>query len=568
MSKLFMCGLVVLTCALPALPAGAAMTMAPYLQAVMTDSVYVLVECNSTANVTVEYGTPPSYGTSRTTTSYAATSGSSPQTYVHRVKLTGLTANTLYHYRAWQVAGVYSSDFTFTTAALPGTSYRFAFLADFRTNTGVHNYIAGRAITANPRFSLYGGDLCNDSGYSTFKTEFFLTGYNPSNELAFIGKTPFFNAPGNHEGWSTNTQAFTYAPASSSPQQQQFYSFDYGDVHFVSINNQVTYSVGSQQYNWVLTDLTNSTKPWKIVEVHEPAYCSGGHGENATMISYTTNIFEPKNVSLVLAGHSHFFQHNLVNGLHHYVLGTVGAPFYAPTSASYTVSTAAVYNYGIIDVTPKTLHMTVYASTTGTTNWYTQENLYLANCIAGAESLLDATALTVTVPAVVTYVPSETGVFYVQDPTGVGAIRVDTSSTRPVKGNNVKIRGTLTTKANGERAIISALYPTPSGSVTIKPRAMSNRAVGGAGYVNNPGGGASNQGMLVKVWGKVSKAVGMTFWLDDGSGVDSGEVDGTRGLKIIDSNIGPTKDDFLVIVGVVASEKVNGKTIRVIRFRE
>ena len=566
MSKLFTFGLVVLACALPALPAGATMTMAPYLQAVTTNSIYVLVECNSTSPVTVEYGTPPSYGTSRTTESNAATSGSSPQTYIHRVKLTGLTANTLYHYRAWQVAGAYSSDFTFTTAALPGTSYRFAFLADFRTGTGIHNNVAARVIAANPRFSIYGGDLCADSGYTTFKNEFFL-----ANELALSAKVPFMNATGNHEGWTTNTQVFMWAPASGSG-TQQYYSFDYGDVHFVSINNYVDYSVNDvpgTQYRFVKDDLANTTKPWKVVYFHEPAYCAGGsHAPNTVMQSYTTTIFEPRNVSLVLTGHNHYYEHCLVNNVHHFVLGSVGAPLYSVGTASYLVSAVSAYNYGIIDVTPKTLHMTTYVSADGTTNWHIQENLDLANCIAGAESLTDATALTVTVPAVVTYVPTETGVFYVQDPTGVGAIRVETSSTRPIKGNNVKIMGTLTTKANGERAITGALYPTPSGSVTIKPKAMSNRAVGGAGYVNNPGGGASNQGMLVKVWGKVSKAVGMTFWLDDGSGVDSGETDGTRGLKIIDSNIGPTKGDFMLIVGVVASEKVNGKTIRVIRFRE
>ncbi|MCX6343507.1 MAG: metallophosphoesterase family protein [Armatimonadetes bacterium] len=540
-----------------ALPVYATMTMTPYLQAVTSNSIYVLVECNlATPLVNVQYGLTTAYGTTVTATSASATV--SPVSYIHKIKLTGLAANTVYHYRAYQTAGMNTADYTFTTAALPGTSYRFAAMGDFRTNTSIFNAISLLVKNANPRFSIYGGDLCNDSNYSTFKTEFFC-----SNQLALIAKVPFFNAPGNHETWGTNTQATAQAPTSSSG-TQEYYSFDYGDVHFVSINNQTTYSVGSTQYNWVNTDLSTSTKPWKIVIFHEPAYCAGGsHAPNTVMQSYSTNIFEPNNVSMVIAGHNHYYEHCLVNNLHHYVIGSAGAPLYSTGTASYLVYASSTYCYGIIDVTPKTMRMVVY-NQAGTQI----DSIDLANSVKGAKSLPNATALTITQFVIVTYVPAaEAGVFYVQDPTGVSGIRVETSSTRPVKGNKVKIKGTVNIKTNGERVISGATYPTPSGSVTIKPRALSNKAVGGSGYVGNPGGGASNQGLLVKVWGKVSKVSGTTFWLDDGSGVDNGEVDGTHGLKVIDSGLS-SPSGMMVIVGVVASEKVNGKTIRVIRFRE
>lgn len=557
MNKLFAFGLAVLAFAILALPSSAAMTMTPYLQAVMTDSVYVLVECNAaTPLVTVEYGLTDAYGSSATAASAPATV--SPVTYMHKVKLTGLSANTVYHYRAYQVAGAYTADYTFTTAPLPGASFRFAAMGDFRTNTSTFNAISLLVKNANPRFSIYGGDLCNDSYYSTFKTEFFC-----ANQLALSAGVPFFNAPGNHEGWSSNTQTVTQAPTSSSG-TQEYYSFDYGDAHFVSINNQTTYSVGSTQYNWVSADLAASTKPWKIVVFHEPAYCAGGsHLPNTVMQSYSTNLFEPDNVSMVISGHNHYYEHCLVNNLHHYVLGSAGAPLHTIGTASYLVKAVQSYNYGIMDVTPNTLHMVVYNQVGAQL-----DSLDLSNCVTGAKNLPNGTNLTITQPAVVTYVPSsESGVFYVQDPTGVSGIRVETGSTRPVKGNRVKIKGTVDIKANGERVITGATYPTPSGNVDIKPKAMNNRSVGGAGYIDNPGGGASNQGMLVKVWGTVSKVSGTTFWLDDGSGVDNGEVDGTHGLKVIDSGL-TSPSGMMVVVGVVASEVVNGKTIRVIRFRE
>ena len=80
-----------------AIPGSAAMVMTPYLQAVTTNSVYVLVECDSTSTVTVDYGLTTSYGSAATTESYNSTTGS---TYIHNIKLTGLSANTTYHSRA------------------------------------------------------------------------------------------------------------------------------------------------------------------------------------------------------------------------------------------------------------------------------------------------------------------------------------------------------------------------------------------------------------------------------------------------------------------------------------
>ena len=88
--------------------------MKPYLMAPnsATNSVYVLLECTTTDTVTVQWGPTTSYGSSATTESNVSTGSS---TYVHRVKLTGLTPGALYHYRAGQL-GVYSADSTFTAA--------------------------------------------------------------------------------------------------------------------------------------------------------------------------------------------------------------------------------------------------------------------------------------------------------------------------------------------------------------------------------------------------------------------------------------------------------------------
>jgi len=90
------------------------------------------------------------------------------------------------------------------------------------------------------------------------------------------------------------------------------------------------YSINSPQYNFIAADLAATTKPWKIVTTHAPAYASGGHGEDEDMIAMTNDIFEPNGVNLVIAGHNHFYQRNYVNGIHHLIIGSAGAPLVEP----------------------------------------------------------------------------------------------------------------------------------------------------------------------------------------------------------------------------------------------
>ena len=326
------------------------LAMPPYLQGVTQSTIYVLLESASADTAIVEYGSTTAYGNFARTESGESTDAS---TYVHNVFITGLDTNTVYHYRALQGSSV-SEDATFRTAPGPGASFRFAWMADCRTNTSVHDSIAARISQANPVVMLYGGDLCHNSSYNAFKSEFF----RPV-EQSLISRVPFFNSPGNHEGWSTNTKAFTQSPASSSG-TQAYFSFDYGDLHVLVLNTEVDYSPGSPQYQFAQHDLAGTKQRWKIVIAHGHPYCAGGHGENAHLLAMASHVFEPNNVTLMLSGHSHFYQHNLVRGIHYLIIGSAGAPLYKTGTAPYTVKTAMDYNFGIFDVTPSDLRAVIY----------------------------------------------------------------------------------------------------------------------------------------------------------------------------------------------------------------
>jgi 3',5'-cyclic AMP phosphodiesterase CpdA len=330
----------------------AAILMKPYLQAVTTRSIYVMVECSSRDTVIVKYGSTDSFGNIAKTKIISATTAS-PVTFVHKIELTGLSAGNTYFYQAFQGSSTFPGS-EFITAVDPGNPFRFTWMADFRTNVGVHDSIAALLLTANPAMSIYGGDLCVNSEYDSWKKEFFR-----KNELELISKVPFFNTPGNHEGWGANARAFTQNPESPSG-TQDYYSFDYGDLHVLSINYELPYNENSPQYKFAESDLSSSTKIWKIVICHAPAYCAGGHGNDKGMIKLTKNVFEKYGVNLVISGHTHFYQHNLVRGIHHLIIGSAGAPLYTPEKSKYTVISAKDYDWATGDVTARKLTITVF----------------------------------------------------------------------------------------------------------------------------------------------------------------------------------------------------------------
>jgi len=328
---------------------GADTPEAVYLQAVQSDRVVVMAESPGYIPMNVFYGPTPACGNSAITFRTVQTSGG---TSIHRIPLTGLTPDTRYYYRLG------SQSASFRTAATAGASFRFAVMGDTRTGTAIHDAIAGRILAAEPGFSIYGGDLCdNGASYTSYKGQFF----RPA-QLALAASVPFFNATGNHEGWGVNTRAFLEAPVSPSG-NQGYYSFDYGDLHVVVMNymDPAGYTAGSPQYDFVAADLAATHKRWKIVVCHVPAYSKGGHGEDQGMIDDTRSIFEPAGVDLVIAAHNHFYQRNFVNGIYHLVIGSAGAPLYDPGPVGgYTQVSLKSHCFAIFDLTPQTLQMRVY----------------------------------------------------------------------------------------------------------------------------------------------------------------------------------------------------------------
>jgi len=126
------------------------------------------------------------------------------------------------------------------------------------------------------------------------------------NTRAFQSMVPVMACPGNHEG---NAELFrNYLPYDYKDIGHDYYSFDYGPVHVAVMDLYASdFGKGSQQYDWLEQDLTNSTKQWKVIIVHEPLWSPGSSRQNEL---YRVEIlrrdlqplFESKGVKVGIAG--------------------------------------------------------------------------------------------------------------------------------------------------------------------------------------------------------------------------------------------------------------------------
>ncbi len=89
-----------------------------------------------------------------------------------------------------------------------------------------------------------------------------------------------------------------------------YYSYDYGNAHFVVVNSNDMYPMTEAQRNWIVNDLHASTATWKVLLMHRSAYSAGKNINKPDTIAMRETIIEivdQTDVDLVLSGHDHMY---------------------------------------------------------------------------------------------------------------------------------------------------------------------------------------------------------------------------------------------------------------------
>lgn len=310
----------------------------------------------------VEYGTDPSFGASNDGRSFTLV-GDEDFGRVHEVHLCGLTPGTTYHYRVGG-EGHWSDTFTFTTAPAPGTAqpFRFAVAGDSRDNQGVWGDLLDQIEALGVDFYLFSGDAV-DLGSNTREWDaWFAEGEG------HLEYRPILNAHGNHE-----FQVQPFYALVALPNNEQWFSFDYANAHFVGLNDTVAQPGDKElQATWLQQDLAATAQPWRFTFHHIPAYSScNTHGSDEELQELWSPVMEAGGVAMDFAGHNHNYErsHPLRGGVQvadtegttYVVTAGAGADLYSNDAANAFTATATVTNhFVIVEVDGGTATLTAY----------------------------------------------------------------------------------------------------------------------------------------------------------------------------------------------------------------
>jgi hypothetical protein len=284
---------------------GATLLREPYLQQLTSDSVIVVWKTNESAfsNV-VEFGTTLSFGLSASSSSSdVCVSGFGCW---NSVKLTGLQPETKYYYRISTNGTILreGANYFFETPAVNDSSFSFFVMGDIGRNGGFQDQTASQILSLpqKPVFGLFTGDLVYDDGEESNYDPNLMT---PLKDVLI--NTPVWVVPGNHD---LRLDSTPYYRNWVMPGNESYYSFDFGNAHFIALNSGTNGVIDLTQKNWLINDLSSHQgKQWIFVFLHHNGNtCDDGYKPDYSSIISLYPIFNQYNVDLVFNGHKHTYE--------------------------------------------------------------------------------------------------------------------------------------------------------------------------------------------------------------------------------------------------------------------
>ena len=309
------------------------------------------------------------------TASYGTTVADASPVLEHALELSGLLADTSYHYRI-ELGGVPAGgDHTFTTPPSdPDAPVRFVVLGDTGTGTQIAFDVITRLEAQAPDFVVHVGDLAYNNGTQLDVLERFTIPFAHT-----LDHLPLYAVLGNHDVKTRNGQPFLDAvvlPTNPADGTERFYSFDWGPCHFVALDSNSDLRAGGKQVTWLDADLLTSTARWKFVFVHHPVWSSSRHGSRPDLQASLSPVLEAHRVDVVWSGHDHDYERTFplvgptpVNageepdyasppGPIYVVTGGGGKGLYESGTSTFTAFSESAYHVTVVDVAGPTLTIT------------------------------------------------------------------------------------------------------------------------------------------------------------------------------------------------------------------
>jgi hypothetical protein len=356
----------------PPPPPAATLVRQPLLQQMTSTGVKIVWTTRELMSGAVQVragvAAPATYSAASTLFTAAAT-GTTADYYQYVADVDGLQPSTAYSYTLqMNGADLTSGTDRFVTAPAPGTgTTRFIAFGDSGIGSP-EQYALARLMAADHfDFMMHLGDIVYGSSATTGPATH--TGYQQwffDVYRDILRGKPVFPTIGNHDDAIGNGRAYRDvfvlpedgATATYPDHAERFYSFDYGPVHFVSLDTETAFLDTARrqaQIAWLQADLAATAREWKVVFFHRPPYSTGfEHGSDLTIRSVFAPILEQNGVQLVLNGHDHDYERTLpmktssdpsARPVTYIVSGGGGAALYTVSGGSFTAAARSAYHY-------------------------------------------------------------------------------------------------------------------------------------------------------------------------------------------------------------------------------
>ena len=320
----------------------------PYVQGVTASSAVICWVSQHPGSGVVEYGKTPELGCKETDPRVRRR---------HVVALAALDPGSTYHYRVEGVGG--SSSGCFRTAPVGDDSrFSFAVVGDSGSGGKGQRAVAALLERLRPDLVLHTGDVVYPAGQERHYDRRFFAPYRN-----LIKMVPLFPVLGNHDVRKGNGAAFLenfHPPLSSPGSTKRYYSFDWGNTHFVALDSELYHgdrgSNPEEQRDFLERDLATTRKRWKVAFLHRSPYGSSRHGGDEKVREDLEPLFVKHGADLVFSGHDHVYERTVpITGVTYVVSGGGGRRLYPAGNGELTASSVSAHHAVVVRVSSSRL---------------------------------------------------------------------------------------------------------------------------------------------------------------------------------------------------------------------
>ncbi len=323
----------------------------PYLIEPGDISITIRWELGKEADYFVEYGKD----SSKTQKQLLHLRGSKKGGYLYEARLHNLKQKSIYHYR---LAGKTTTEWhQFKTFGKNQKKLTFVAMGDSRSNPGIFRKIMDKTSGINPDMCISMGDLVESGGNYKQWHDFYFSVVND-----FSGSTPIVSTLGDHEGSGDNGELFNYYLRDDEPVDKQWFSFDIGNAHFISLDYR--YPESKEMQAWFINDITSNAGEWNFVYMHRGAYNFGGH-HSSWGKGIWPELFSKYKIDIVFAGHSHLYERffpvrsdGKTNAVTYITTGGAGAGLYQSVKNKFVLAqTESVNHFVVVSINGNKLNL-------------------------------------------------------------------------------------------------------------------------------------------------------------------------------------------------------------------